>query len=307
VSRRGSNDDLNDGLTVLVGWDGSADAATAIEVGALLFPDARAHIAHIWTPPFTAHPSPALLRRAGTVDGLIELLDRQGRARAEEITAEGVRRAQAAGWRAQPLARRTFASEGLELGRLAEELHPLVVIVGARGLSGVRAVLGSVSDTVVHYSPVPALVVPRPGTHSAAAHTGPVLVAYDGSSGADTALAAATSLWPSRRIVVASVASEAADSIASVGAIEPVTLKAEGVPETARSVADALALHAAAIGAAAIAVGSRGRSAHREILLGSVAMATLHHAHRAVLAVPPPNRLARDEPAIVAAGGEIAG
>jgi nucleotide-binding universal stress UspA family protein len=35
-----------------------------------------------------------------------------------------------------------------------------------------------------------------------------------------------------------------------------------------------------------IVVGSRGRSARREILLGSVAMATLHRAHRPVLVVP---------------------
>lgn len=292
---------------MLVGFDGSADAATAIEVGALLFPDADPRIAHIWMPPFTAHPSPDLLRRAGSVDGLIELLNQRGRARAEEIVAEGVRLARAAGWQAQPLARRAFGGEGLELARLAEELHPLAVIVGARGLSGVRAVLGSVSDAVARYGPVPVLVVPRAGIDPAAAETGPVLVAYDGSSGADTALAVVTSLWPSRRIVVASVASAAADKMASVPGIEKVRLEAEGVPETARSVADALALHAAAIGAAAITVGSRGRSAHREILLGSVAMATLHHAHRPVLAVPPPNRLAREEPATAAAAGEVSG
>jgi len=35
-----------------------------------------------------------------------------------------------------------------------------------------------------------------------------------------------------------------------------------------------------------LVVGSRGRSAIREILLGSVAMATLHHAYRPVMVVP---------------------
>jgi nucleotide-binding universal stress UspA family protein len=38
--------------------------------------------------------------------------------------------------------------------------------------------------------------------------------------------------------------------------------------------------------AALLVVGSRGRSAIQEIVLGSVAMATLHHARRPVLVVP---------------------
>ena len=294
--------------TVLVGFDGSPDAAAAIEVGALLFPDAAASIAHVWAPPFTAHPSHELLRRAGSVHGLMELLDQQGRTRAESTAREGVRLARAAGWNAEPVIRRGFAAEGIELTRLAEELQPGTLIVGARGLSGVRAVLGSVSDAVVHYSPVPVLVVPpaKAADRRQAAQVGPVLVACDGTSGADTALAVARSLWPLRQYVVASVACRAADHVASDEMVEAVVLKAHGVPETARSIADALAEHGAAIGAAAIVVGSRGQSAHREILLGSVAMATLHHAHRPVLAVPPPNRLAQP-PAPAAGAGPSSG
>ena len=53
-----------------------------------------------------------------------------------------------------------------------------------------------------------------------------------------------------------------------------------------RAVADALAGYASTRSAALVVVGSRGRSATRELLLGSVAMATLHHAHRPVLVVP---------------------
>ena len=60
----------------------------------------------------------------------------------------------------------------------------------------------------------------------------------------------------------------------------------------ARAVADALAGFAAQRGAALIIVGSRGRSAWREILLGSVAMAVLHHGERPVLAVPGADRFA---------------
>ena len=61
------------GPMVLIGFDGSPDAAEAIAVGRPLFPAARAAIAHVWTPPLMAHPSLDPLRRAGRVDGLIEL------------------------------------------------------------------------------------------------------------------------------------------------------------------------------------------------------------------------------------------
>jgi nucleotide-binding universal stress UspA family protein len=52
-----------------------------------------------------------------------------------------------------------------------------------------------------------------------------------------------------------------------------------------RGVAEALGTYAQSQAAAAVIVGSRGRSGVKEILLGSVAMATLHHAHRPVMIV----------------------
>ncbi|MFC7530093.1 universal stress protein [Actinoplanes sp. GCM10030250] len=49
---------------------------------------------------------------------------------------------------------------------------------------------------------------------------------------------------------------------------------------------DGLAIAARDRKAAVTVLGSRGRSAVREIVLGSVAMSTLHRAHRLVLVVP---------------------
>jgi nucleotide-binding universal stress UspA family protein len=227
-------------MKVLVGFDDSPDAAVAIAVGAALFPEARAHIAHVWMPPFTVHPSPAQVREARTVDGLIRVLEEQGRARADQVIANGMALASVAGWTAEPVSRRGFAGEGLELARLAEEIDANVLIVGARGLSGVRALLGSVSDAVAHYSLVPVLVVPRRGSDDLvqAARSGSVITAFDGSEGAALALAMARRLWPSREHVVASVGCAGDEDFVSDGE-----------------------------------------------------MATLHHAHRPVLAVPPPTRL----------------
>jgi nucleotide-binding universal stress UspA family protein len=54
----------------------------------------------------------------------------------------------------------------------------------------------------------------------------------------------------------------------------------------AEPIAEALVACAAEQDAALVVVGSRGRSAGREILLGSVAMGVLHRALRPVLVVP---------------------
>ena len=162
-----------------------------------------------------------------------------------------------------------------------------------------RAVLGSVSDFVVYHSPAPVLVVPHPllADEREAAAAGPVVAGHDGSSGAQRALATAGSLFAGRELVVATAGMSAVDSEllaeAGAGAAEAVRLDPRGVAQNARAVAEALAACAVERGAAVIVVGSRGQSAHRSILLGSVALAALHHAHRPVLVVPDPHRFAR--------------
>jgi nucleotide-binding universal stress UspA family protein len=91
-----------------------------------------------------------------------------------------------------------------------------------------------------------------------------VVVGDDGSPGAARAMAAARELFPEREQV-------------------PVHAQDAG---SGRAVAEALVNRARSQGAGLIVVGSRGRSAGREIMLGSAAMALLHHADRPVLVVP---------------------
>jgi nucleotide-binding universal stress UspA family protein len=290
--------DAGDRSVALVAFDGSPAAAEAIDIGARLLPAFTARIAYVWTPPFaSAEVRRRLLRRAGNLDELIALVEREGASEAERLAAEGVTLARAAGWAAEPLIHRGYAGEGLELARLAEQEGVTAIVLGSRGLSGARAVMGSTSDAVVHYSPVPVLVVPGPllVEERAAAASGPVLVGHDGSDGARTALVTAASLFAGRELIVATVGGEPVgqDELNQAGALgaQTVSLEAVGVRDSARAVADALARCAAERGAAVIAVGSRGRSPAREILLGTVAMAVLHHGHRSVLVVPRGSRL----------------
>jgi nucleotide-binding universal stress UspA family protein len=282
---------------VIVGYDGSPSAAAAIEVAARLLPGRAAHVVYLWTAPFAdAELRKRLWPRARSVDDLIELLEREGGAEAERLAADGVALARAAGWQAEALLHRTFGGEGLELARLAGERGAPVVVVGARGLSGIRAVLGSVSDVVVHFSPVPVLVIPHPllSDERAAAEAGPVLVAYDGSRGARAAVTAAALLFAGRPMIVATVSRPGVrpveDALLCVlGADHAETVVVDARANRSgegRMIAEAIAGVAAERGAAAVVSGSRGQSVHREILLGSVAMALLHHAHRPVVVVP---------------------
>jgi len=274
---------------VLVGYDGSLSSGAAIEVGASLIPEAQAWIGHLWTPPFA---SEALRRRlwkgTAAVNEFVDAIEREGAAEANRLAAMGVTLAVGAGWQAEALVERTYGGEGLQFTQLAEKLDPDLVLVGSRGLGGAKAVLGSVSDMVVHYASRPVLVVAHPllMAERAALIDGPVIVGWDGSVGAQAALAAATRLFPTRTLELAGV-DQGDRNPPPAGGHDVISLKADGRHVTvARTVAETLAGHARQRQAALVVVGSRGRSAVREILLGSVAAATLHDAHRPVMVVP---------------------
>ncbi|MGZ8818937.1 MAG: universal stress protein [Mycobacterium sp.] len=281
-------------MGAIVGYDGSPGSSGAIDAGALLFPGAHGWITYLWVPPFASDKVRRRLREiAGDVNELIEMVEHEGEREAQRVVAMGVTLARAAGWDAEPLLKQTWGGEGLRIAQAAEEVQADLVLVGSRGLGGTQAVLGSVSDMVVHYCPQPVVVVPHPmlAAEYAALADGPVVVGWDGSAGAETAFAAAKRLFPQRDMLLVSVDEGAtaelpADSSVT-GAGEVVRLNVErGHGLHARAVSDALIASAGDRNAAVVIVGSRGRSAAREILLGSVAMGTLHHSHRPVMVVP---------------------
>jgi nucleotide-binding universal stress UspA family protein len=291
-------DDRPAQLRIVVGYDGSIGAATAINAGAALFPRAHAWIALLWTPSFADE---GVRRRvwAGTraVDAFIEAIERESEAMADRVAASGVTLARAAGWSAEPLLHETLGGEGLEFTRLAEQTDADLVLVGSRGLTGAPAVLGSVSDMVVHYTPRPVVVVPHPMLRAEydALAEGPVLIGWDGSAGARHALAEAARLFPTRELIaVSAVDDDDPAEGAELPAVSGRQLRLRRIKlhpgARGRGVADALAGFARDHRAAAIVVGSRGRSAAEEIILGSTAMAVLHHAHRVVAVIPTPSR-----------------
>lgn len=277
-------------VRALVGYDGSLSASTAIQAAARLLPAAVTQIVYLWEPPFDFPELRHRLRRdAATLDELMEALEREGSAEAERVAGLGVAIARDVGWTAQPLVQRGYGGLGYQVAQLAERHRSQVVVVGSRGLSGLKALLGSVSDVIVHISPVPALVVPHPLTTSewTAAADGPVLVAHDGSPGSFQARARAAELFPGRRILQASVDDgHEMDAVADVVRLPRRGLGAAGIAET-------LSEYAARQRAAVLVVGTQGRSAGHMPTLGGVARAVAHHAQRPVFIVPPDRRASR--------------
>jgi nucleotide-binding universal stress UspA family protein len=276
------------GTRALVGFDGSIAAAAAVEAAALLLPDVHGWITYLWVPPFASDRLRRRLREQfGNVNDLIDAVEREGLFEAQRITAMGLNLARAAGWEAEPLLEKTYGGEGQAIVDAAEKVDAEMVILGARGLGGTDAVLGSVSDMVVHHSSRPVLVVPHPllSAEFDSLAAGPVLVGWDGSAGADAALAAAGRIFGGRDIVAVSIDDGAEIPAPADSGVTHTHVRPAGGRRN-RGVAASMVAAAADHGAAVVVVGSRGRSAAREIFLGSVAMSTLHLSHRPVLVVP---------------------
>lgn len=287
---------------LLVGFDGSHGAATAIAVAGHLLPGRHARVANLWSPPDRgSHLHRRLAVRAWTNDHLDSLVEIEAAAAARSVAAGGVTLARAAGWSADPLVRRFNVEAGFELTHLAGELGPAAIVLGSRGLGRIQGLLGSVSDLTVNCSPVPVLVVPPLlNEERAATVRGPAMVAHDGSAGAERARVAAGELFPERKHIITHVESPVISWSPRSAEDDPQPQSDDrtepGLPlETTkvlahgwgpRAVADTLAKEAATHRAGVIVVGSRGRSILREVLLGSHAKAVLHHGHRPVLVVP---------------------
>jgi nucleotide-binding universal stress UspA family protein len=142
----------------------------------------------------------------------------------------------------------------------------------------------------------------------------PILICFDGSDGAEHAIAAAAALLGSRRAVVLNVAPvlTVAESYAAIGTPGPFVyeglnraaaleqadagaklaraagLTAEARADVAAPTWDGIIEVADEISAAAIVIGSRGLTGTRELLHGSLSHEVAEHAGRPVIIVPPP-------------------
>jgi nucleotide-binding universal stress UspA family protein len=212
--------------------------------------------------------------------------------------------------------RSTVAGEHLVEGRvapeivgLAEEIGAGLIVMGSRGRGGIRrALMGSVSESVVRHAHCPVLVV-RDGERQRDYLPGTILLAVDGSEEASAAARTAVEL------------AERTDSelhVVYVGEVTPVyhperhgyRARYEELQEQARRLLEEqvhevnsaggtvsrahlrmgrpdeeIVVLGEEIGADLIATGSRGLGGMRRALMGSVSDSIVRHSHCPVLVV----------------------
>lgn len=149
---------------ILASYDGSADAQAAIDHAARLMPGAETTVLTVWEP-FQA----AMSRTGGKGMGMgtsypvNSEIDAANEEAARARAAEGAERATAAGLVAEPrIAVRQDGIAGAILA-VADELGADAIVLGTRGLTGIRSMLlGSVSHTVLQHADRSVIVVPSP-------------------------------------------------------------------------------------------------------------------------------------------------
>ncbi|HEX5621839.1 MAG TPA: universal stress protein, partial [Solirubrobacteraceae bacterium] len=305
-------------LRLAVAYDGSAGAATALRVAASLFPSAQARLLTVPSPVAVSAgtAAPVLPMRSPTaVQQAIDELTAEAQEAARLTAQEGVERARADGLEAEAVSVPPQAPAWAALLDAAGPLGADVLVCGTRGRGAfARAVLGSTASSLLHHAELPLLVVPDGDGRL----DGPVIVAYDGSEGAQHAIEVVGRLLRDRTTVVVHAwesefhrslsaralsagpvddlreivellhdsRAEAAEAttqqgvdLARVAGLEAVAETIESDAGPWRTVAAAARKHDAAV----IVTGSRGLGRARSALLGSVSSGLVQNAERAVL------------------------
>ena len=150
-------------MRLLACYDGSVDAQTAVDRAGVLMPGADATVLVVWeTLLETMTRNGSLGMGLGVVGAWSDDdVDAKVAEAAVATATDGAQRARAAGLNARPrTAQRDTDIAGVILGVAADE-DADVILLGTRGLSGVKSMmLGSVSRAVLHHADRAVLVVP---------------------------------------------------------------------------------------------------------------------------------------------------
>jgi nucleotide-binding universal stress UspA family protein len=138
-------------------YDGSEDAEHAVEYAGKLFTGGHALILTVWQSPADAN---VVGWSAGGLD--FAELERAAAEEAGRVAEDGARIAREAGLEAEPAAVEANGPVWKTIVETAGRHRSALVVVGSRGLTGIRSILlGSVSSAVVRHADQPILVVHR--------------------------------------------------------------------------------------------------------------------------------------------------
>jgi nucleotide-binding universal stress UspA family protein len=146
---------------ILIAYDGSKDAQSAIDLAGDLMSGEPTTVLSVWEPFVDVMARTGLGVGPGVID--FEALDKAYEESGRERAAEGAQRAARAGLNAQPRTRARHATIAATILAEADELGASAIVLGSRGLTGVKSLLlGSVSHAVLQHANRPVIVVPSP-------------------------------------------------------------------------------------------------------------------------------------------------
>jgi nucleotide-binding universal stress UspA family protein len=157
---------MNADAPVLIAYDGSDTARRAVHDAAELFGSRQALVVTVWEPGLAfvgvgAIPGDPMSLGSAPVDpSAARELDDASRAHADRVAEEGAELAKSLGLRAEALSVADERKVSDTIVELARKRGVAAVVVGSRGLSGLRARLeGSTSNAVAKHASCPVLLV----------------------------------------------------------------------------------------------------------------------------------------------------
>lgn len=136
--------------TIVVGTDGSKTAQVAVDQATLLATklDAELHVVSGYKLPTAVYPGEAFV---------VPISDTEIRSSVEELLSDAAEDARRQGVRVKTHARSQAAAQALL--EVASEQDADLIVVGNRGMTGARRMLGSTPNNVTHHAECSVLVV----------------------------------------------------------------------------------------------------------------------------------------------------
>jgi nucleotide-binding universal stress UspA family protein len=150
--------------TVIIAYDGSAAAREALAAAAKLLSGCHILVVTVWEAGLAymmpTAPAEGMMMTQPVNPMLAHDLDATLKSEAERVAREGAEAAASLGLDAEPLSVPDARDVARTVIDMARERRAAAIVVGSRGLSGVRARLeGSTSKGLLAHAPCPVLVV----------------------------------------------------------------------------------------------------------------------------------------------------
>jgi nucleotide-binding universal stress UspA family protein len=153
---------------VLIAYDGSDAARAAVQEAGKLFAPRRAVVLTVWEPGLSEYMLVPDATGMGTTmmpydPSVVREVDRAGEDHARDIAHDGQALAEAAGLQAEAVVTRDVTDPAAAIVASAEEHGAAAIVVGSRGLRGLRSkLLGSTSSELLRRAARPVVVVRHP-------------------------------------------------------------------------------------------------------------------------------------------------